>query len=135
MDWSFLDQIPGAIRKGGDANLRGANLQPFRDDLFAVLSAAPAEVPALLAAVREGRIDGSCYEGECACLVGTIAKARGVDYESLGPLLRPNSGRPAEVWFTLLKPGDTTSEPVKLAEGWIADWLARMQAAFGPVAV
>jgi hypothetical protein len=42
-----------------------------------VLSAAPAEVPTLLAKVRAGEVDGSVYEGVCACLLGTIANARG----------------------------------------------------------
>jgi hypothetical protein len=59
------------------ADLVDADLVFVRDDLWAVLSAAPAEVPTLLAKVRAGEVDGSVYEGVCACLLGTIANARG----------------------------------------------------------
>ena len=114
-----------------DANLRGANLTPIRDDLWAVLSAAPAEVPALLLAIREGRIDGSSYEGTCACLVGTIANARQCGYRDI-VTLPPNSARPAERFFLGIHTGDTpaTNQFSKLAEEWTADWLARMTACF-----
>jgi hypothetical protein len=78
-------------------------------------------------------VDGSCYEGSCACLVGTIANARGVSYDALGPLLQPNSGRPIERFFDAIAPGETpeTSQPCALAAEWTADWIARMRLAFG----
>ncbi len=119
-----------------DANLRGADLTPIRDDLWAVLSGAPAEVPALLAKLRDGEVDGSCYSGACACLVGTLANARGCDYTALGTVT-PNSARPAERFFLAIDQGDTpeTSQAAKLAEGWISEWLAAMRQAFGAPAV
>ena len=118
-----------------DANLGGANLRRIRDDFWAVLSGAPVEAPALLEALRAGKIDGSTYSGACACLVGTLANARGCDYDKLVPIV-PDSGRLAEVWFTAIRPGDTpeTSQPAQLAAEWIAEWLDRMRAAFGPPA-
>ena len=116
-----------------DADLTGADLTPIRDDLWAVLSAAPAEVSGLLAAIHEGRIDGSAYTGTCACLVGTIANIRGCEYTALSGL-SANSGRPAERFFLAIKPGDTpdTNASSKLAAEWVTDWLARMSETFGP---
>jgi pentapeptide repeat protein len=127
--------LGGANLRGanlGGADLGDANLVMVRDDIWAILSAAPAEVPTLLAKLRAGEVDGSCYEGACACLVGTIANARGCDYHDLAPLLQANAGRPAEAFFAAIRPGDTpeTSQPAQLAVEWIADWLTRMRLAF-----
>jgi hypothetical protein len=119
-----------------DADLRGANLVPFRDDVWSILSGAPSEVPTLLAKLKAGEVDGSCYEGTCACLVGTLANARGVNYNDLCGLV-PNSSRLAEVWFTGIHPGDTpeTNQQCRIAAEWVEDWLGRMRAAFAsPVA-
>ncbi|KDC48059.1 pentapeptide repeat-containing protein [Bordetella bronchiseptica] len=117
----------------GGANLRDANLTPIRDDMWAVLSATPAEVPALIAALKAGRVDGSTYRGECACLVGTLANAREVSYGSIESL-EPNSSRPIERFFLSISRGDTpeTNQFSKLALEWAEEWLARMQAAFLP---
>ncbi len=104
-DLSYAN-LHGADLRGAnlsDANLSGANLTPIRDDVWAVLSAAPAEVPALRAALAEGRIPG----------------------------LAPNSLRPAEMFFRPIKPGQTaeTSQHVKLALEWVDQWLANVRAA------
>ena len=114
------------------ADLREADLTPIRDDLWAVLSAAPAEVEGLRRALLEGRINGAVYEGPCACLVGTLANVRGCKFTDL-PLLQPSSGRPAERWFLLFKPGDTpaTSAPARITLEWLDTWLGNMRAAFG----
>ena len=134
----------GANLSGADlsgANLSGANLSranlsenqltQFRDDIWAVLSSAPLEVKGLRQALIDGKVDGSTYTGECACLVGTIAKVANKNYESL-PVLKPNSSRPAEVFFTFIKEGDTPkkSEWSKMALGWIDQWLENMEMAF-----
>ena len=113
------------------AVLTDADLRPIRDDLYAVLSSAPAEVPALIAALKAGKVDGSTYEGDCACLVGTIANARRCDYRAI-PGLHPNSSRPAEVFFLGITKGDTpeTHQHARIACAWAEDWLARMRAAF-----
>lgn len=106
--------LRGADLRGADlggADLRGAYLRgadhythplwPIRADLRAILDAAPAEVLAVIAALK----NGSVYKGECACLVGTIAQARGVEEDDL-PGITPDGSRPAEQWFYPIKKGD-----------------------------
>jgi len=150
-DLSYADLSSADLR---NADLRGANLSGAylrnadlrdaknipeswlvvcRDDIWAVLSAAPMEVSGLRKKLIAGEVDGSCYEGECACLVGTIANLRGKNYASLQDI-KPNSSRPAEQYFTLIQKGDTpeTNEAAKNVLGWIDTWHARMVAAFGP---
>lgn len=77
-------------------------------DFWMTLTQNAGEVPALIAALRAGKVNGSQYEGECACLIGTIA----------------------ERWFFPIKPGDT---PDKEGEGafrarhaiaWAEEWCA-----------
>ncbi len=126
--------ICGANLRGADlrgAYLRDADLSIIRDDLWAVLSASPAEVEGLRQSIIDGKIDGSTYEGPCACLVGTIANVRHCKY-NLIPSLTPNSSRPAERFFLAIKPGDTpeNSQFSKLALKWVDQWLANMRGAF-----
>jgi hypothetical protein len=132
LDGARLDgaRLVGARLVG--ARLDGANLTPIRDDLWAVLSSAPAEVEGLRLAIIEGRIEGSTYEGECACLVGTIANVRHENYLNLGAL-RPNSYRPAECFFLAIHKGDTpeTNQFSKLALEWVDQWLSNVRTAFG----
>ncbi len=120
------------------ASLVGARLDPIRNDFFAVLSFAPAEVPALIAALNEGRVNGSCYsDGECGCLIGTLAIASGTDPHDKDGCevvhgLNGNSERPAERFFMAIKRGHTpeNSQFAKLARDWAQEWFDRIQAAF-----
>jgi hypothetical protein len=106
------------------ANLSRASLNDVVADLRLVLECAPAEVGELLAVLRRGGVDGRVYEGECACLVGTLANVRGVRFDAF-PALRPNSARPAERWFLAIRKGDTpeTSPIVRLTCEWIEAWM------------
>ncbi len=85
-----------------DSNLSGSTLRSFKADFWSILLQSKPEVPGLIAALREGRINGSSYEGACACLVGTIANVRGVPVSSL----ERDSSRPAEQWFLMIHKGD-----------------------------
>jgi uncharacterized protein YjbI with pentapeptide repeats len=131
--------LRGANLRGADlsrTNLNDANLTAVRDDVWAVLLSAPREVPALIVAIKEGRVNGSSYSGACSCLVGTLANARGESYNKLIGLL-PNPLRPAERFFLAIKEGDTpeTSQFSALALKWAQEWLDAMTAAFLTVQV
>ena len=112
------------------AVLTRAVLTGARDDVWSILDENPAEVPGLLAAVREGRINGRVYEGDCACLVGTIANERrkisGGDVDVFRDF-RTDGSRPAERWFLAIHKGCTPeSWPIsRITEGWIVEWMAR----------
>lgn len=114
------------------ADLRSGQLVQFRDDIWAVLSSQPLEVIGLRQALVDGKINGSSYEGECACLVGTIAKVANKKYDCL-PVLKPNQSRPAEIFFMLINIGDVPekSKWSKMAVEWIDEWSSNMQMAFG----
>jgi uncharacterized protein YjbI with pentapeptide repeats len=112
-----------------EADLRGADLSEAylseaKDDLMKVLAAAPDEVSGLREAMVAGKIDGSQYSGECACLVGTIANLRKCDVDSLAGITR-DSSRPAERWFIMFKPGDTPKnhQLMKMTVGWLDEFL------------
>ena len=111
------------------ANLSCANLSTIRNDVWAVLLFAPNEVMDLRKALIDGKVDGSVYEGECACLVGTIAKSRSCKPDLLPEAIRPDSGRAAERFFMGIKKGDTpeTNQVSKIAVEWVDTWLEQMK--------
>jgi uncharacterized protein YjbI with pentapeptide repeats len=113
------------------ADLSGADLSPIKTDFFDVLLRAPREVSALRAALMAGGVDGSTYEGVCACLVGTIANARHANSRELGAGLKPDSSRPAERFFLAIRKGDTpeTNGAAKIAVEWIDEFAGLMAAA------
>jgi hypothetical protein len=107
------------------ANLGSANLGEIKDDFFKVLDAAKGEVLGLYDSLQRGRIDGTQYEGECACLVGTVANLRGENFGNLGIDLRPDSSRPAEKWFLAIYQRDLPqSNPVSaITAEWLREWM------------
>jgi uncharacterized protein YjbI with pentapeptide repeats len=110
------------------ADLSNADLRNFKSDLWMTLTQNVQEVPSLVEALRGGRVDGSTYEGSCACLVGTIANAKDKSYMSLDY----GSNHPAERWFLMIrkgdKPGDETAGGFasKTALDWILEFCALM---------
>ena len=108
-----------------DADLSGADLSGAKADVWEILMHAIPEVPALAAALREGRVDGTCYRGECACLCGTIANARGCVPENLVDTgFKLDAYRPAERFFLAIRVGDTpaSSQPCAIALGWVEEF-------------
>jgi len=106
------------------ANLADAGLDGIKEDFLKVLSAAPNEVDGLESALRESRVDGSTYTGECCCLVGTIANVCGRSYSQL-PGIKPDASRPAERWFLAINPWLSAKHPiVKTTLDWVAEWKA-----------
>jgi hypothetical protein len=123
LDGACLDgaRLDGARLDG--ARLDGARLDPIKNDLWVVLCTSPLEVPGLRKALLDGRVNGSTYEGECACLVGTIANVKGCKFNAM-PNLKPDSDRPIERFFLAIRKGDTpeNSQFAKLAVEWIDEW-------------
>lgn len=114
----------------GGANLGGADLDFFKTDLIAEILKLPNELEFLKAAIVEGRIDGSTYTGECACLAGTLAHARHFDLNGVKEiptdcrlLFVLKSSSPRELWFANIRRGDTpkTNQCAKIALDWVEE--------------
>ena len=110
----------GADLRGADlygADLYGADPDKLpvsytnlasRDMLF-IFQSLKSELPFLREKLIKGEVDGTQYEGDCACLVGTLGKADGgVDRvcETI-PYYDKGVHNPAEAWFLNIHEGDT----------------------------
>jgi len=104
----------------------GSTLSEIEADQATILDLAPDEVPALRAALVAGQVDGSCYEGDCCCLVGTLTAAGAVD-------LPRDSRRPAERYYQMIAPGHgcDRNDAARLAVEWIDRWTAQRAAEGG----
>jgi hypothetical protein len=127
-DLSYADLSYADLRYANlsSANLRHADLALIIEDFYKFLDLAKAEVPTLYKSVWDGKIDGTQYQGECACLVGTIANARHINYENLGDL-KPDASRLSEKWFLGIGEGDTPqNSPVsKLTAEWLEKYMEK----------
>ena len=105
------------------SDLRGCDLAPIKNDFFIVLLYSIPEISFLKETIINGKIDGSTYDGDCACLSGTICKkALGVNHELA--YSQRDAKRPIERFFLGIKPGDTpeNSQFSKLAFDWIVEF-------------
>ncbi len=118
--------LSGSNLSGSD--LSGSNLINQKNDFWAILLHATKEISGLRLALVEGRVDGSTYEGKCACLVGTIGNVRGVNYKDIG--VKPDSSRPAERWFLGIKKGDTpeTNQISRITVDWLDEFVGLLEA-------
>lgn len=105
------------------ADLTNADLDTFKKDFFDVLLRAIPEIENLKNALINGKINGSTYAGECACLCGTLEKSNIEEISERIASLR-DAERPIEVFFTLLKPGDTPENnyAAKVVMEWIEEF-------------
>jgi hypothetical protein len=113
------------------AHLTSADLTSIKQDTIAEILRMPNELDALRLAIVEGRIDGSTYSGDCACLAGTLAKARGItDYDgddiTNGLTFHASASSPRERFFTTIRRGDTpeTNGAAQVALDWIDEAIA-----------
>ena len=94
------------------ANLRGAkNIENLewtnsakRDILFILSYSAKVEVVGLKSKIVEGKINGSQYEGECCCLIGSLGNDKAV---SLIPFYTKGLHNIGEQLFFQIQEGDT----------------------------
>jgi hypothetical protein len=133
LSWANLSgaNLSGANLSGANlsgADLSGANLSVIRNDFWSILLFAQPEVAGLREAIVNGKIDGTVYSGDCACLVGTIANVRNCPVGELTGNLEQNSSRPAERFFMGIKPEDTpkTNPASKIALEWLDTFVEQM---------
>jgi hypothetical protein len=116
--------LRGAVLQGADlqdavlqgADLRDASIKQLGDyvnqcsrDMLFIFEHLKSELPGLRKALVEGRINGTQYEGDCACLIGTLGKldggtakvCRAIPFYEMG---LQNYG---EQWFYQIRTGDT----------------------------
>jgi uncharacterized protein YjbI with pentapeptide repeats len=119
--------LRGANLRGADlrgANLRGADLTPIKNDLFALLLYAITEIPHLKKSIINGNIEGSTYDGTCACLNGTICNATATEAKRKSLIDLRDSNRPIERLFLAIAKGDTpeTNPVSKIVLEWIEEF-------------
>jgi hypothetical protein len=110
-----------------EADLSVANLSGAKSDFIAEVLKLPSELENLRETLMAGKIDGSTYSGDCACLAGTIANHRGIKIESgdkiqeNGIAFKADSLSPRERFFTAISKGNTPENngAAKIALEWI----------------
>lgn len=105
--------------------------QEAKEDLFRWLDRFPDRVPALLEAVRDGRLLGHTFYGKCRCVIGNLHHDE--NYTKWVPGVLEMAGyrmahemTPIERFVMHIHPGDTPSNSPVMAhlERWILEWMA-----------
>ncbi len=106
------------------ADLSSADLSDTKKDFLERLSKAKDEVKGLYDYLMKGKINGTSYEGDCACFCGTIANIRKENYKEMSIDLRPDSSSPTEIFFMTIQKGDLPqSNPVAdIVRTWIEEF-------------
>ena len=102
-----------------------------RQDIRKILTLAPGEVVGVRDALMTGTVEGRVYAGDCCCLVGTIAKLRGISvttqawFYPLERAIRFDEDRPAEEFFRHIHRGHTpeNNQYAALALRWVDEWI------------
>ncbi len=91
------------------ADLSGAKLRRAKEDFLREVLKMPGELEFLRDAIRNGKINGSVYEGECACLAGTLSKATGKSWSIFkdDSPIAIDAFSPRERFFMGIAEGDT----------------------------
>jgi len=105
------------------ADLFAADLSKIKYDFFGRLLTQKEEVEYLKQKLINGEVDGSFYQGDCCCFVGTIAKAKKCNYKDLNGL-PPDASSTTESWFLGIKKGYTpdNSQISKITLNWIEEF-------------
>ncbi len=74
-----------------------------------IFQALKSELPFLREKLIKGEVNGTQYEGDCACLIGTLGNANGgVDKVcNVIPYYERGLHNPGEQWFWQIREGDT----------------------------
>jgi uncharacterized protein YjbI with pentapeptide repeats len=111
-----------------DADLSGAVLSEIKNDFILSILLLPDEIPFLRKTLVDGKINGSVYEGPCACLAGTMAKACNMKFNdfSAKKLMPISSSSLRERWFLGISEGHTpeNSQIAKITLEWIDEALS-----------
>ena len=102
------------------AYLKGVNLREVKNlpdvyinlcsrDMLFIFQSLKKEIKGLRKAIVEGRINGTQYQGDCACLIGTLGHVDGgIEKVCSGiPFYDKGLHNYAEQWFWQIKEGDT----------------------------
>ena len=92
-------------------------------DFFGRMLILKNEVKYLKEKLISGEIDGTSYDGYCACFIGTCANNKKIKYNEITGI-KLDAYSPTEIWFFQIKKGDNpeNSKFAKLTLDWIEEF-------------